>query len=121
MVGLELSSPKLGHSLEVAFERYGTVERKLGKDRELQVLFNAFMQEYLDLGHISKVADLQSLLSREGPNIYYLPHHSMIKQTSLVFDASCSTNNGVSLNSVLLNGPKLQDDIFDIGTSSLLL
>ncbi|GFX71743.1 uncharacterized protein TNCV_4131891 [Trichonephila clavipes] len=50
----------------------------------------------------------------------FLPHHAVIKPSSpttklrVVFDASCKTTNGTSLNSLLGVGPKLQRDSFEI-------
>ncbi|XP_055909270.1 uncharacterized protein LOC129944103 [Eupeodes corollae] len=50
---------------------------------------------------------------------YFLPHHAVMKEFSsttklrIVFDASCKTSDGTSLNDHLFIGPRLQDDIFD--------
>lgn len=50
----------------------------------------------------------------------FIPHHCVTKEDSsttklrVVFDASCRTSNGKSLNDILLVGPTLQDDIFTI-------
>ncbi|XP_058816945.1 uncharacterized protein LOC131680243 [Topomyia yanbarensis] len=51
---------------------------------------------------------------------YYLPHHAVLKPDStttklrVVFDASCKTSTGVSLNDALMVGPVVQDDLLDI-------
>ncbi|GFT52826.1 integrase catalytic domain-containing protein [Trichonephila clavipes] len=51
---------------------------------------------------------------------YYVPHHSVYKpeKTStplrVVFDASAKTTSGFSLNSILLNGGIIQQDLFSI-------
>jgi len=51
---------------------------------------------------------------------YYLPHQAIIRPGSLttklrvVFDASAKTTNGLSLNDVIIAGPKIQKDIIDI-------
>lgn len=48
---------------------------------------------------------------------YYLPHHAVIKPESsttkvrVVFNASCPTTNGTSLNDMLYPGPVLQNDL----------
>lgn len=50
----------------------------------------------------------------------YIPHHPVIRETSsttrvrVVFNASCETSNGTSLNSHLLAGPKLQTDLIAV-------
>lgn len=47
------------------------VEKRLLK--ELEVVYNNFMQEYRDLGHMSVVKD-----HRCGK--YYLPHHEVLRE-----------------------------------------
>jgi hypothetical protein len=47
----------------------------------------------------------------------YIQHHAVIKESSsttklrVVFNASCQTRNGTTLNDHLLVGPKLQQDL----------
>jgi len=49
---------------------------------------------------------------------YYMPHHSVIKETSkttkvrIVFDASAKSHSGVSLNDLLMTSPTIQDKLF---------
>lgn len=51
---------------------------------------------------------------------YFIPHHCVIKPDSsttrlrVVFDASCKTTSGYSLNDILCVGPTIQNDIFNI-------
>jgi len=65
------------------------------------------MQEYISLGHMREVDDSET----NGKTSYYLPHHAVFKKTSsrtklrVVFDASCKSMSGVSLNDTLLIGP----------------
>jgi len=74
-----------------------------------------FIREYIRLGHMEKIND--SELNEPG---YYLPHHPVFKCTSLttklrvVFDASCKTSTGISLNDTLMVGPVLQPDLLYI-------
>lgn len=51
--------------------------------------------------------------------VFYLPHHAVFKESTttklrVVFNASCKTANGRSLNDEMLVGPKLQDDLVNI-------
>lgn len=51
---------------------------------------------------------------------YYLPHHCVFKaaqgntKISVVFDASCKSASGISLNDGLLVGPTIQQDLISI-------
>ncbi|XP_055632599.1 uncharacterized protein LOC129773073 [Toxorhynchites rutilus septentrionalis] len=108
--------PRLGESRDIAFRRLQGIERRLARDSTLKDEYTAFMQEYLELGHMRKInAD-----ERDSVKRCYLPHHPVIKETStttkvrVVFDASCKTSTGVSLNDVLLAGPVVQDDLRSI-------
>ncbi|XP_049881460.1 uncharacterized protein LOC126377719 isoform X1 [Pectinophora gossypiella] len=53
-------------------------------------------------------------------NVYFLPHHPVINPNSkttpvrAVFDASMKTKNNLCLNDIMLNGPVVQNDLFDI-------
>ncbi|XP_055523128.1 uncharacterized protein LOC129717289 [Wyeomyia smithii] len=54
------------------------------------------------------------------PRRCYLPHHPVVKESStttkgrVVFDASCWTASGISLNDGLFAGPVIQDDLRSI-------
>lgn len=75
-----------------------------------------FLQEYESLGHMSKVEEHEE--NDEEAN--YLSHHAVTKLTStttkvrVVFDASCKTSSGKSLNDILLVGPTIQNTLFNI-------
>jgi len=51
---------------------------------------------------------------------YYLPHHAVFNssssttRTGVVFDGSCRSNNGLSLNDTLHVGPTVQQDRYSI-------
>ena len=82
---------------------------------EYKALYHAGIKEYFD-------QDQAELVPEEELNngdVFYLPHHYVLKDSSttklrVVFDASCSSNNGKSLNDCLMVGPKLQPDLLDI-------
>ncbi|GFX27442.1 integrase catalytic domain-containing protein [Trichonephila clavipes] len=77
-------------------------------------LYKEFMNEYELLGHMEEIKN--ETLDKIN---YYIPHHSVYKpeKTSTplrVFDASAKTTSGFSLNSILLNGGIIQQDLFSI-------
>lgn len=107
----------LGESLSNATNRFYSIERKLSKNAMLREQYVSFMEEYIRLGHMSKLRDDEI---DSSSNIFYLPHHGVINDSSVttklrvVFDASAKSSTGVSLNDILKIGPCIQDDLFDI-------
>lgn len=59
--------------------------------------------------------------ANESTQVVYLPHHPVIRESSsttklrVVFNASSNTSNNTSLNSHLLIGPKLLNDLISMG------
>lgn len=108
---------QLGDSKTIAFQRFYSLERKFERDPLMKKVYSDCINNYLDEGHMSEVANKSS--ASQG---YYLPHHAVVKQSSLttktrvVFDASMKTTTGISLNDCLKVGPNIQDDIFSIFT-----
>ncbi|XP_055589418.1 uncharacterized protein LOC129741697 [Uranotaenia lowii] len=103
--------PNLGDSREIALRRLGATERRLARNMDLRELYTKFMDEYIQLGHMEEVVEIS------GTKRCFLPHHPVEKESStttklrVVFDASCKTTTGVSLNDGLLTGPVIQDDL----------
>lgn len=104
---------QLGKSRQLALKRLESLRRKFKKEPELKQQYVRVIQEYKELGHMRRASgDLH-----EG---FYLPHHAIIKATSLttkvrvVFDGSAPSNTGISLNNALMVGPTIQDDIFSL-------
>ncbi|XP_033223525.1 uncharacterized protein LOC117177134 [Belonocnema kinseyi] len=93
----------LSESYSHALKRFHSLERSLGRNPELKDKYITFMSEYSELDHMpeDKSASIY--------DCYFLPHHAIIKQSSLttklrnVFDASAKTSNGNSLNDILMN------------------
>ncbi|XP_018393747.1 PREDICTED: uncharacterized protein LOC108772639, partial [Cyphomyrmex costatus] len=106
----------LGDSREIAFKRLRGIERRFKREPTLKGHYAAFLEEYLSLGHMRR---LEPPITDE-PISYYLPHHCVFKtvgQSSkirIVFDASCRSSSGVSLNDALLVGPVVQQDLISI-------
>ena len=104
---------QLGESREIATKRFFALERRFRSDPELKGLYLEFLKEYIKLNHTTQVK------SSNLPQIeYFLPHHPVIKESSLttklrvVFDGSLKTTIGLSLNDTQFTGPSLQADIF---------
>ncbi|XP_024890294.1 uncharacterized protein LOC112466438 [Temnothorax curvispinosus] len=106
----------LGHSRGIALDRFRALERRLDRDPTLKALYSEFMEEYIALGHME-------LINEQSPNeqgVYYIPHHCVFKQTTegpkirVVFNASCKTDTGFSLNDLMLVGPVVQQDLASI-------
>lgn len=111
-------SPTLGNSFDLALYRFLNLEKKLQKNVNLLTEYTRFIHEYVDLGHAHNI-DFDSIDFSQDP-IYFLPHHAVINENSkttrtrVVFDGSMKTSNKISLNNILLNGPTVQRDLFDI-------
>ncbi|XP_029163718.1 uncharacterized protein LOC114936567 [Nylanderia fulva] len=113
---LKDTAENLGESYIIAEKRFKALERKLERQSELKAQYHEFMAEYLKLHHISEV----QIEEKHNKPAYYIPHHAVTKEDStttklrVVFDASCKTSSGKSLNDILMLGPILQNSLFDI-------
>ncbi|XP_033298741.1 uncharacterized protein LOC117204925 [Bombus bifarius] len=102
----------LGSSKAAAMSRLASLHRRFQRDKQYETAYSAVIQEYLDLGHMTKINT-----DHATDHGYYLPHHGVIKESSdttklrVVFDGSASSTTGVSLNDALHTGPKLQEDL----------
>jgi len=111
------SVAKLGDSYNIAKVKFLTLEQRLLKQPQLKKDYSDFLEEYVQLGHMSPLCEAD--VRKESPN-FYMPHHAVLKETSsttkltVVFNGSEKTSNGVSLNDILMIGPQVQDDSFDI-------
>ncbi len=96
--------------LELGLSRFQAARRFANlKSRKLTPDYRAFMTECISLGHMFQ--RLPSTTPR-----YYIPHHPVFRAGKLrvVFDASARTSSGLSLNDLLLVGPTIQPDLFQI-------
>ncbi len=73
-----------------------------------QQLYRAFVQEYLDTNHM----ELIPLSEINNSPSYYLPYHTVLRPSSVVFNASVKGSTGCSLNEALMDGPVIQPDLF---------
>lgn len=104
--------PDLGESRQIAQRRFTQLEARLYRDTFIQKEYKEFINVNFSLQHMAPTAASDAR--------YLIPHHCVIKPESsttrlrVVFDASCATTNGKSLNDMLQVGPTLQDDVFTI-------
>ncbi|XP_058816777.1 uncharacterized protein LOC131680072 [Topomyia yanbarensis] len=96
--------------------RVEPLERRLEANAELKAQYHQFITEYEELGHMREV-DSGELDTNPQ---YFLPHHAVLRPESsttklrTVFDASCKSKSGLSLNDVLMPGPTVQDSLVAI-------
>lgn len=108
----------LSESMMQASKRLASMERKFKNQPKLREDYTEFMEDYERRGHMTPIAEEEDTAGET----YVIPHQSVEKPDSLttelrvVFDASCKTTTGFSLNDKLLPGPNLQGDLFDIIT-----
>lgn len=103
---------ELGSSREVAMRRFFMQEKKFERDSAYKAKYVEFMHEMLELGHMVEATEDP----KPDEMVYYIPHHGIMssKRFRVVFDGSCLTKLGISLNSAQFVGPKLQRDLFEI-------
>ncbi|XP_076666355.1 uncharacterized protein LOC143367960 [Andrena cerasifolii] len=106
---------KLGETYHMAMKRYLSLERSLNRNLDRKSQYVAFLREYEQLNHMTEIVD-------DVNAGCYLPHHPVIKTDSVttkirvVFDASAQSSSGVTLNSTLMVGPTIQQDLVSLVT-----
>jgi hypothetical protein len=106
----------LGDSFQAARRRFLSLERGLVSRPEIHERYREFIREYIELQHMEKVPDSEN---SKNPR-FYLPHHAVFRETSsttklrVVFDGSCKSSSGLSLNDLLYTGPRVQQELFHI-------
>ncbi|XP_058816984.1 uncharacterized protein LOC131680281 [Topomyia yanbarensis] len=99
-----------------ALRRFHQLEGRLVRNPDLHQQYRVFVEEYHALGHMQRLTDYEN----PPTPCYYLPHYAVVREDStttklrVVFDASCKTPNGPSLNDALLVGPTVQADLRSI-------
>jgi len=117
VTSLPMKSHNLGYSKSMALRRLHSVEKRLTRDPTHHQQYELFMDEYLRLGHMELIPinEREEILG----NTNYLPHHYILKESTttslrVVFDGSAKSSNGYSLNNILMVGPTIQDDMYNI-------
>lgn len=113
-----LEELQLGDSFSVAYQRFLMLEKRFKTNPLLLEQYKLFIDQYVELGHAKKV-DIANYDINKDP-VYFLAHHAVINEASkttrlrVVFDGSMKSRSQVSLNDVMLNGPVVQSELFDI-------
>lgn len=115
----EEAKDTLGESKGIALAAWRRVEKRLAESPKQQEMYDEFLQEYLDSGHMVEIP----ANTKEAEKFFYIPHHAVFREKShttkirVVYNASSKTKGGVALNDVLCTGPKLQNEIVDVLTN----
>ncbi|XP_076298577.1 uncharacterized protein LOC143217822 [Lasioglossum baleicum] len=117
-IPLKYKPEDLGNSYTPALRALIRQENRFALDSSIKAAYSKFMDEYEALNHMALVPTKTSL----PRNAFYLPHHSVIRESSsttkvrVVFNGSNRTNYGISVNDLQHVGPKLQTDLADVIT-----
>ncbi|XP_020295602.1 uncharacterized protein LOC109860733 [Pseudomyrmex gracilis] len=93
------------------------MKRRFSCNSNLQQLYVDFMQQYVELQHMSPA---EPPASNRKMRTYYLPHHGVLREASIttklrvVFNGSWALSSGESLNKCLLIGKNLLSPLIDI-------
>ena len=108
----------LGDTYLQAKRRFLSLEKRLQSDPQLKEGYCNFIHEFAELEHIEPVPIDD--IHKPNEEINFLPHHCVQKAEStttklrVVFDGSAKSDNGISLNSSLMVGPTIQQDLFSL-------
>lgn len=101
------SIANIGESRAIAKRQFFALESRLNRMPQTKQKYVNFMREYIAMGHMTPIIETDQ---EEG---YYTPHHCVFSSDKFrtVFNASQTTNNGLSLNDSQLVGEKLQTNL----------
>jgi hypothetical protein len=112
------NAPELGLSEPQARKRLMNLVSSFRKTPGKQEQYTQAFLDFYERSHMELVP--QDELQIAAKDSFYIPHHCVIKQEStttkirIVFDGSAVTTTGESLNSLLVVGPKRQDNLTNI-------
>ena len=98
---------------EMAIKRLVSTEKRLDKDPVVKEMYNETIEKYLQKDYIEKVDKVKN------EEKWLMPHFPVVRldrestKVRIVFDAS-ARHEGLSLNDVIEQGPKLQNSLFDV-------
>ena len=99
----------------MALQRLQNTEKRLLRNTDEGKAYCDVIEQYIEKGYVRKVERDENFPN----NKWYLPHFPVIRhdkdttKTRIVFDASV-VHKGVSLNDCIHQGPKLQNELFDV-------
>lgn len=114
---LKKSPTLLGDSKSVALRMFSRLSTRMKTNPKFHQAYSDFLNEYESLDHMKLANDSTSAAQQ---TVYYLPHHGVIRESSVttklrvVFNASSKTSTGLSLNDIVHTGAKLQTELFDV-------
>ncbi|XP_041354482.1 uncharacterized protein LOC121372257 [Gigantopelta aegis] len=107
---------KLPNNHNQAKERMMGLKKKMERNSKFHADYKVFMDNILDKGYAEQVPDDE--LFKDDGRVWYIPHHGIYhprkpEKIRVVFD--CTANyRGVSLNSLLLPGPDLTNNLIGV-------
>ena len=105
----------LQNNFEMAEKRLHNLEKRLSKEPRIAQEYGKVISQYLTKGYVTKVSTNEDCDSVK----WYLPHFPVVREdrsttkVRIVFYAS-ARYNGTALNDVIYQGPKLQNDLFNV-------
>ncbi|XP_029162976.1 uncharacterized protein LOC114934493 [Nylanderia fulva] len=107
---------QIGDLRDIALKCFHNLERRLQREPAFRVSYIEFLREYERLRHVRQTSSHDC----EEEVAIYLLHYGVIKgegrdaKLRVVFDASCKSSTGISLNDVLMIRPTIQQDLVSI-------
>ncbi|XP_055308391.1 uncharacterized protein LOC129572450 [Sitodiplosis mosellana] len=110
-IPMKPSVHELGDSRGIALRRFFGLEKRFAQDKRLHEQYIEKIRENIANGYM-----VEATSAKPEDMVYYIPHHavSTAKKFRIVYDASCKTTLGISLNEAQFTGPKLQRNLYEI-------
>ena len=108
------NKPTLPDNYEMALSRLVNTEKRLKRSPAVAHANSQCIDQCIEKGYVRKIQENDQSTSK-----WYLPHFPVLRPdkdttiTRIVFDASAKFD-GQSLNDVIYQGPKLQQDLFEV-------
>ncbi|XP_055957967.1 uncharacterized protein LOC126823725 isoform X1 [Patella vulgata] len=117
-VGMLWRNPEtvLPNNYQAAARRFQLLERRLTRDNHFRDMYSETLNSYIKNGYAQRLTSDEACVTT--PLTWYIPHHGVTNpnksgKVRTVFDAA-ATYRGTSLNSNLMTGPDLLNNLFGI-------